>query len=189
MSEEVVVPDHAKSDYDAYCKCCESLNWEREHITIDELEMSMVSLSSLVAGESGTVVDIVVHRGEKISIQGIQQVPRDANKCVDATKAYPFVLRLANVEDEEIHGSTKIAIVKIMSTESIIHLARLFYADMSNAKYPGVFKCNNELYRFRHGIELNGDQRIRVIAYNPDVNIDIGHITFNFDVDRWIRER
>ncbi len=127
-------PVAAKPDYSAYCDYLESLGWSREQITLDELNTNLVTLFGLAAGATGTVIDIRAPAGQKISIMGVQQVVRGA----DARTAHALRIRLADTTDTEAPIFSKVRIIKEKTSEAIVQLARIFYADVNLTKQVGA---------------------------------------------------
>lgn len=145
-------PLSAKPDYTAYCDYLESRGWTREQITLDELNTNLVTLFGLAAGATGTVIDIRSPAGQKISIMGTQQTPRGA----DARSAHALRLRLADTDDTETPIFSKVRITKEKTSEAIVQLARIFYADVNLTKMAGTVglatqKTDLEWYRFKVG--------------------------------------
>jgi hypothetical protein len=179
-----------KPDYTAYCDYLESRGWRREQITLDELNTNLVTLFGLAANNTGTVIDVRAPAGQKISIMGTQQIPRGA----DARSAHALRIRLADTGDAEISVYTKIRATKEKTSEAIVQLARVFYADVNLTKQPGTAntgatqKTDLEWYRFKQGVELNGEQHLKIIAVAPNIAIDSSHIKFALDLDLWTRE-
>ncbi len=181
-----------KPDYTAYCDYLESRGWRREQITLDELNTNLVTLFGLTATNTGTVIDVRAPAGQKISIMGTQQIPRGA----DARSAHALRIRLASTADIEISPYTKIRATKEKTSEAIVQLARVFYADVNLTKQqpvPGtpsghLQKTDLEWYRFKQGVELNGEQHLKIIAVAPDISISSSFIKFALDLDLWTRE-
>ncbi len=180
-----------KPDYTAYCDYLESRGWRREQITLDELNTNLVTLFGLAATNTGTVIDVRAPAGQKISIMGTQQIPRGA----DARSAHAVRIRLADTSDVEINPYTKIRVTKEKTSEAIVQLARVFYADMNLTKQIvgaggglNLQKTDLEWYRFKQGIELNGEQHLKIIAVAPDLAISSSFIKFALDLDLWTRE-
>ena len=153
--QEPASPLSAKPDYTSYVDYLESRGWTREQITLDELNTNLVTLFGLAAGATGTVIDIRAPAGQKISLMGTQQVPRGA----DARSAHALRIRLADTGDSEVPIFSKIRITKEKTSEAIVQLARVFYADVNLTKMssPTGFatqKTDLEWYRFKQGVEL-----------------------------------
>jgi len=187
-----VPPLAEKPDYTAYCDYLESRGWRREQITLDELNTNLVTLFGLAATNTGTVIDVRAPAGQKISIMGTQQIPRGA----DARSAHALRIRLADTTDAEINVYTKIRVTKEKTSEAIVQLARVFYADVNLTKQPAgavtglgaVQKTDLEWYRFKQGVELNGEQHLKIIAVAPNIAISSSYIKFALDLDLWTRE-
>lgn len=180
----------ALPDYSAYVDYLQSRGWTREQITLDELNTNLVTLFGLAAGATGTVIDIRAPAGQKISIMGTQQVVRGA----DARTAHALRIRLANTADVEVPIFSKVRIIKEKTSEAIVQLARIFYADVNLTKQVGASvtqKTDLEWYRFKQGVELNGEQHLKIILINTEllaIDVDPGHIKFALDLDLWTRE-
>lgn len=183
----------AKPDYSAYVEYMESLGWRRSQITLDEKNTRLVTTTSNPVGTTGAVIDIRCPAGQKMSIMGTQQIVRGA----DARTAHSLRLRLAGTSDAEINLFTKIRITKEKTTEDVVQLARVFYADVNLTKQTGAnpqLKNDLEWYRFKQGVELNGEEHffVYVVAESPtggpnlpDVAIDTTHVKFSLDLDLW----
>lgn len=183
-------PVAGKPDYSSYVDYLEGKGWTREQLTLDELNTNLVTLFGLPAGATGTVIDIRSPAGQKISIMGTQQVVRGA----DARTAHALRIRLADTLDDEIPIFTKVRMTKEKTSEAIVQLARIFYADVNLTKQIGLSttqKTDLEWYRFKQGVELNGEQHMKIIVINTEAAaepIDPGHIKFALDLDLWTRE-
>jgi hypothetical protein len=183
-------PLAAKPDYTSYCDYLESRGWGREQLVLDELNTNLVTLFGLSAGATGTVIDIRAPAGQKISMMGVQQIPRGA----DARSAHALRIRLADTGDAEIPIYSKVRITKEKTSEAIIQLVRCFYADMNLTKSVGsstTQKTDPEFYRWTQGVELNGEQHLKLILINtelPATPVDASHIKFALNCDLWTRE-
>lgn len=183
--QEPGAPVAAKPDYSAYVDYLESRGWTREQITLDELNTNLVTLFGLAAGATGTVIDIRSPAGQKISIMGTQQTVRGA----DARTAHSLRIRLADTGDVETPIFTKVRMTKEKTSEAIVQLARIFYADVNLTKQVGASvtqKTDLEWYRYKQGIELNGEQHLKIILINTEataVPIDPAHVKFALDLD------
>jgi hypothetical protein len=179
-----------KPDYTSYVEYLEARGWVREQLSLDELNTNLVTLFGLALGATGVVIDVRAPAGQKISIMGTQQIPRGA----DARTAHALRIRLAGTTDVEINPYVKIRITKEKTSEAITQLARVFYADVNLTKQGGAAaftslqKTDLEWYRFKQGVELNGEQHLRIYVINPDITVDSAHIKFALDLDLWTRE-
>lgn len=180
-----------KNDYTAYVDYVENvLGGRREQITLDENYTKIVALADVLGGATGNFIDIRCPAGQKFSIMGTQQIPRGA----DARTAHSLRIRLANSADTEIGLYNKVRVTKEGITDSITNIARLFYADVSLVKQLAIIgetneqlKTDLEWYRWKQGIELNGEQHLIISAINlaaADL-IDDDHTRFALDVDIW----
>lgn len=188
-----------KPDYTAYVDYLEARGWRREQLTLDELNTNLVTLFGVAAGATGVAIDVRAPAGQKISIMGTQQIPRGA----DARSAHALRIRFADTGDQEIGLNTKIRITKEKTSEAVVQLARVFYADVNLTKNAGgitntnvTYKTDLEWYRFKQGVELNGEQRLKVYVINTsgsvtgptNIAIDANHTKFALDLDLWTRE-
>lgn len=176
-----------KDDYSAYVAYVEDvLGGRREQITLDENYTKIVTLTDVVGGATGPFIDIRCPAGQKFSIMGTQQVVRGA----DARTAHALRLRLANSSDGEIGLYNKIRITKEGITDSVTNIARIFYVDANLTKQTGANPQNKtdlEWYRYKQGVELNGEQHLIFGAINLGAAdlIDDLHVRFAQDVDVW----
>ena len=172
------------NNYTEYLKYLEDNNWIRERITLHEYLSSIVTINNLSVGNGGTVIDIICPPGRIISIMGI----KDAN-CQDGYKIEnirPFEVKLANSNGEEIDPDTHIKISKKKILGKDIEIYDVTYRDVSMTNYSpsrNMFKAYTELYRFEQGIQLKGEDHLRLHVVNP--NIDINIIKFGLGIDLW----
>lgn len=190
---EPSAPLVAKPDYSSYVDYLEVRGWRREQLTLDELNTNLVTLFNLAAGATGVVIDIRSPAGQKITIMGNQQVPRGA----DSRSAHSLRIKLPNTIDTEIPAMTKLRMTKEKTSEAIVQLARIFYADvnltkqLATATTGATQKTDDEWYRFKQGVELNGEQHLRIYAINTEIGnfaIAAANIKFALDMDLWTRE-
>lgn len=176
--------------YHNYIEYMEGMGWSREQLSLDEQNIHLVSLNNVNVGNTGMLVDIQCPPGRKISIMGTQQVPRGA----DARTAHSVRARFADEEDNEIPLQTKIRITKEKTSDAVIQLARVFYADINITKSstllssPTQFKIDEEWFRFSSGIEINGGDCLRVYAINTVANgrnIVARNSRFVLECDLW----
>lgn len=161
LQEEPAPPLVAKPDYTSYCDYLESRGWRREQLTLDELNTNLVTLFGLALGATGVVIDVRSPAGQKISIMGTQQTPRGA----DARSAHSLRVWLADTGDTEIDVFTKVRITKEKTSEAVVQLARVFYADINLTKQlaPSTQKTDLEWYRFKQGVELKSIESKRLL--------------------------
>ena len=184
----------AKPDYTNYVEYLEGLGWRRSQISLDEKNTRIVTTSGLAVASTGALVDVRCPAGQKMSIMGVQQVPRGQ----DARSAHSLRVRLAGTADVEINPYTKLRMTKEKTTEDIVQLARVFYSDVSLTRLvaANVYqpKDDSQWYRFKQGIELNGEEHFFLYAVAetptggpnlPDIAIDQTHIKFSMDLDMW----
>lgn len=171
-------------NYSEYVKYLVSNNWIRERITLNEYLASIVTTNNLNANNEGSVLDIVCPPGMIVSIMGI----KDANypdEC-KIENIRPFELKLANSNGEEIDPDTIIKIIKKKILGKEVEIYEVQYKDVSMTNYSSsrnMFKAYNELYRLEQGIQLKGEDHLRLHVVNP--NIDINIIKFGLGIDLW----
>lgn len=190
--QEPSSPIVAKPDYTSYVDYLESRGWRREQLTLDELNTNLVTLSDVAAAATGVAIDVRSPAGQKISIMGTQQIPRGA----DARTAHSLRMFLAGTtESAEINLNTKIRITKEKTSEAVVQLARVFYADVNLTKNSAgmastTYKTDLEWYRFKQGVELNGEQHLRIYVINTESGyaVEADSTKFALDLDLWTRE-
>lgn len=186
-----------KPNYNNYVEYMESLGWRRSQITLNQNNTKLVTVSSVASGTTGNVIDIKVPAGQKMSVMGTQQVALGN----DARTAHSLRVRFASTADVEVSLLTSVRITKEKSVEDVVQLFRGFYLDISYTKQEllaasnaTLYKTDMEWYRFKQGIEFNGEEHmiIGVVSENPtggpilpNVAIDSTHVKFAIDVDFW----
>lgn len=191
-----------KPRYDEYVAYLESKGWRREQLTLDEINTNIVTTQAVGANVTNWALDIRAPAGQKITIMGTQQVAAGA----DARTAHSLRVRFADSSENELAYNTKIRITKEKSSEAVVQLARVFYADVNLTKVPGgqaatttQYKTDLEWYRFKQGVELNGEQRMRIYIINTlgtvaaaqvaaPQNMPTANMRFALECDLWSRE-
>ena len=179
-----LVKDSLIEDYLRYVDYLERHEWTRESITITEILSAIVTITKLKAGNNGTVIDIRCPAGLITSIQGKEYLSNNE----DIEKVRPLEIRLTDSNGNDLHPDTNIDILKHALLKKDIQIEHVLYRDISMTNYsnsPNLFKDYSELYRFKKGIEIKGEDSLRLYVINP--NIDIDNIKFNFGVDLWTR--
>lgn len=173
--------------YDNYVEYMEDLGWRRSQLTVDEHNTHIISTYDVNSNCTGQIIDFRCPAGQKMTIMGKQQVPLGG----DYRTAHTFRARISDENDIELPLQTKIRIVKENSTESVIQLARLFYGDISltaqqsdDPRHPRL-KTDDQWFRFLQGIELNGEEHLRVYIINSERNILARNIRMALDCDMW----
>lgn len=159
----------SKLKYDDLVIELESKGLTREQITIDQTNTNLVTLQTVAANATNWAIDIRAPAGQKITIMGTQQVAMGA----DARTAHSLRVRFADSGENELAFNTTVKIDKTKSSTAIVPLTSMFYADANLTKVPTgqaasttVYKTDPEYYRFKQGIELNGEQRLRLSIVN-----------------------
>ena len=177
---EDIVKGHIIKNYVKYIQYLEKNYWTKENVTIYENLSSIVTINNLKANNEGTVLDIVCPPGIIIGIPGIKSFPEGYS----IERIRPFELILTNLHGEEIDPDTKIKILKNKILRKAEEICEISYKDISMTNYsesPNQFKNYSALYRFEQGIELKGEDHLKIYVINP--NIDIEKIKFNIGVD------
>lgn len=180
--KEDIVKDSIITDYLKYIKYLDSHNYARESVTIYENLSAIVIIDGLKANDEGIVINIMCPPGILIGIPGIKSFPEDYH----IENIRPFEIKLANSNGEEIDPETKIKILKNKILRKPDEICNLSYKDISMTNFstsPNMFKTHSELYRFVHGIELKGEDHLKIYVINPD--IDINNVKFNLGIDLW----
>ncbi len=182
------IPLSAKPDYLAYCNLLENRGWVREQLTLDELNTNMVNTYPVAATTTAVAIQVTCPAGQKISVMGVQQIQRGA----DARSAHALRMRIIDTADAELPLNTKIRITKEKTSEAVVQLARVYYADVNLVKQivatGDLHKTDEEWYRFKQGVELNGQQYLRIYVIAPPVAILAADVTFALDLDLWTFE-
>ncbi len=197
----------AKPRYDEYVAYLESKGWRREQLSLDEINTNIVTTQAVAANATNWAIDVRAPAGQKITIMGTQQVSAGA----DARTAHALRIRFADSSENELAFNTKIRITKEKSSEAVVQLARVFYADVNLTKQPGnqggvaagsspvTYKTDLEWFRFKQGIELNGEQRLRIYIVNTlgtvaaaqvaaPQNMPTANMRFSLDIDLWSKD-
>lgn len=180
--KEDIMKDSFITDYLKYIKYLDNNNYARESVTIYENLSALVTINSLKANNEGIVLDIICPPGRIISIHGVKSYPENYR----IEKIPPLEIKLANSNGEEIDPETKINILKNKILRKPEEICNLLYKDISMtnfSKSPNRFKTYAELYRFERGIELKGEDHLKIYVINPD--IDINYVKFNLGTDLW----
>jgi hypothetical protein len=181
LVKEDIVKGSLIEDYHKYVDYLERQEWTRETITITELLYRIVTINNLNAGNNGIVLDIRCPAGQTISIPGIKGLSN-----VDIEKILPFEIKLADSNGREIDPDTCIKILKHKLLKMDKEIGQVSYRDISMVDYsdsPNLFKDYKDLYRFEKGIELKGEESLRLYIVDPDIDINI--VKFNFGLDLW----
>lgn len=168
-------------DYPRYIEHLERNGWTREILKIHECLSGLVIINSMSTGNEGTVIDIMCPPGMIISIIGKNSLPVGYRES-----DHSFELKLANSDGKEISQDTNIRIFKDTIFKKRIDVCSLQYRDVSMLNYsdtPNMFKRYNELYRFDQGVELKGEDHLRIYVINPNINISM--VKFNLGIDLW----
>ncbi len=173
--------------YAGFIDMMEQREWRREPLSIDEYNTNLATTNNIDAGSTDNIIDVRCPAGRSITTMGIEQVPNG----MDLAVAHRVILDIRDADGVEIPGYTKIRITKIKPSEAVIQLVRDFYSTFSpnRAITTGVrvSKADNELYRWRRGVMLNGGELLRIHIINSEVKILSSNVKFIIDMDLWIR--
>lgn len=175
------------SDYSEFVRAMEAEGWYREQLSIDELNTTLVATSSVAAAGTGVVVTVTCPAGRIITTKGVEQIPAGA----DRGSAHALVLRLAGTDETELSRRVKLKIEKVKPSEEVTMLSRDFYSMFSLTKQGGatpVDKADNEIYRWRRGIVLYGEEKMKVsIASAADIAVNSAYVRCQLDLDLWTK--
>jgi hypothetical protein len=178
--------------YSEFVDYMESSGWAREQVTIDERNTRMVATHSIGRGSTGPVIDIRCPACDIITFTGINQLPVCNN--MDNRSAYTVMLRISDENDIEINGDTSIRIEKIRPSGSILQLVRGTYSLFSLTRQIGnetcgirAYKTDSEWYRWRSGIQLMGNDLLRINVRESPIDIARKNIKMSMEMDLWVR--
>ena len=177
--------------YSEFVHYMESIGWAREQVTIDERNTRMVATHSIGRGSTGPVIDVICPAGCSITFMGINQIPIYLN--MDTRSAYSVILRISDENDVEISGDTSLRIDKIRPSDYVLQLARGPYSFFNLTRQVGnetceirAYKTNSEWYRWRSGIQLMGDDLLRINIRDSPADIDRKNIKMSMEMDLWV---
>lgn len=207
------MPEIIFTTYESYDKFVQDMmadHWQREQIAVDNTNNSLTTLpgtggaGNIVAGQSGSVIEITCPPGRVMSIKGTEQVPQGA----DRASAHGFWMRLAcgttGILGQEIDEMTHINIQKITPSTAVVPLIKDIYQSMSIAvqhnrniinpvvaTVGNLYKGDNEIHRFRKGIIIYGQDRlqVQVVTTTAIATTQITGINtqFSIDMDLWTK--
>lgn len=176
--------------YAGFIDMMEQRGWRREQLSIDEYSTNLATTNNVDAGGTRNVIDIRCPAGRSITIMGVQQVPNG----IGPTAAHKIALDIRDTNGVEIPGYTKIRITKVKPSEAVIQLVRDFYSSLSINRTitteigtVRVSKADNELFRWRTGIMLKGEEYLQIYIVDSEVKIPRDNVKFIIDMDLWIR--
>lgn len=175
-------------DYSSFVKLMEGAGWYREQLSIDENNTFLVTTHSVAVAASGRVVEITCPAGRIITTKGTEQIPAGA----DRASAHALTLRLAGTDENEMNVTRKVKIEKMKPSEEVTMLSRDFYSMFTLTRQIGIagtsnaiYKGDNEIYRWRRGIVLYGEEIMRISVVNTDLAIDEDYVQMQMDLDLW----
>lgn len=171
--------------YAGFIDMMEQRGWRRESLSIDENNTNLTNVGTC---STDNIIDVRCPAGRSITTMGIEQVPYG----IDPATAHRVILDIRDVDRVEIPGYTKIRITKIKPSEAVVQLARDFYSTFSPERTitteigtVRVSKADNELFRWRRGVMLNGEELLRMHIINSEVKIPSSNVKFIIDMDLW----
>lgn len=176
--------------YAGFVDMMEQQGWKRDQISIDENNTNIVTTHDVNTGSTQNVIDIRCPSGRSMTVMGIEQVPN----YMGLAAAHRIILDIRDADRVEIPAYTKIRIEKIKPSEEVVQLVRDFYSIFSPNRVIvtdigtiRVSKTDNELFRWRRGIMLNGNEHMRIHVINSEVRILSDNVRFTIDMDFWTR--
>lgn len=184
QNKEDLVKDSLIEDYIRYVDYLERHEWTKESITITEFLSSIITINKLKMGNDGVVLDIKCPAGLIITVPGIEDLPNG----YDIERIRPLEVKFSDSNGKEIGPDVCIQFLKHKLLKKDVQIGQVLYRDISMIDYsdsPNLFKDYKELYRFWKGIELKGEDSLRMYVINPNVDIDI--VKFGLGIDLWTR--
>ena len=176
-----IVENSLIKDYSKYIEYREKNEFTSESIKIHEYLSALVTTNSLGVHNEGVAIDITCPAGRIMSIIGKDSLPTGYKES-----PHPFELKFANSNGVEIDPDTDIRIFKDTVFKKKTEICELKYRDVGMLNYsdtPNLFKKYSDLYRFDQGVELKGEDHLRMSVINP--NVDINIVKFNLGADLW----
>lgn len=177
------------NDYGEYVRAMEADGWVREAITIGENNTTLVATFAVAAGGAARVVEITCPAGRIMSFMGAEQVPSGA----DRQTAHFLILRLAGTDETEMQRLRKLNIQKLQPSGAIIPVDEVFYSHVCLTRTGAATdlartdKGENEIFRWRRGIVLYGNEILRISTINTDIAIAVANIRLSATSDLWTK--
>jgi hypothetical protein len=176
-------------DYSVFVQEMEASGWYREQLSIDENNTFLVATFTATSPTTGRVAEVTCPAGRIVTTKGVEQIPAGA----DRGSAHAVVLRLGGTDDLELNRTFKVKIEKIKPSEETTMVARDFYSMFSLTKQIGTatvqeaLKSDNEIYRWRRGVVLYGEEKMRFSVITPNITVSSGNVKIQMDLDLWTR--
>ncbi len=177
------------NDYSEWIRFMESEGWVREAITIGENNTTLVATFAVAAGGSARCIEITAPAGRIMSFMGSEQVPSGA----DRQTAHFLILRLAGTDETEMQRLRKLNIQKIQPSGAIIPIDEVFYSHVALTRTGAATdigrldKSENEIFRWRRGIVLYGNEIMRISTINNDIALAVANIRLSATADLWTK--
>lgn len=177
--------------YSEFVDYMESRGWAREQVAIDERNTRLVETYSIERGSTGPVIDVRCPAGYSITFMGINQLPIYLN--TDTRSAYAVILRISDENDLEISGYTSLRIDKIRPSDYVLQLARGPYSFFNLTRQVDdeiceirSYKTDSEWYRWRSGVQLMGNDLLRINIVDSPADIDRKNVKMSMEMDLWV---
>lgn len=175
-------------DYKAYIEYMRNRGYGREQICIDETYTDIITTKSLAKGCTGTVIDIRCPSRYKMAVIGSSQLSEED----DEDNVSSLMIRLANTTGIEIDPDVRIKIIKEKVSQAVNLVDTMFYKDISSKEYIKTPKINTKpfsiQYKFSRGIEINGDEHLKIDVITPNIDIDCNNVKLFLSIDLWEQE-
>lgn len=178
------------NDYSEWIKFMEADGWVREAITIGENNTTLVNTFAVATGATAAtrVIEITAPAGRILSFMGSEQVPAGA----DRQTAHFLILRLAGTDETEMDRIRKLIITKLQPSGAVIPVDEVFYSHVSLTRQGGttitrVDKSDVEIFRWRRGIVLYGNEILRIAVVGNDIAIAVANIRLSATGDLWTK--
>lgn len=177
------------NDYSEWIAYMQAEGWIRESITIGENNTTLVATFAVAAGGSARCVEITAPAGRIMSFMGSEQVPAGA----DRQTAHFLILRLAGTDETEMQRLRKLNIQKIQPSGAVIPVDEVFYSHVTLTRTGAATdlartdKADNEIFRWRRGIVLYGNEILRISTINNDIAIAVANIRLSATADLWTK--
>lgn len=174
--------------YNKYLEYLKSRGYNREQICIDETYTDIISTRSLAKSATGTVLDMRCPSRYKMIIVGGSQLPEG----YDIDNASSLTVRFADSDNVEIDPDIRIRIFKEKVSQAISLIDTMLYKDISAIDYmknsQNKTKSLDKRYIFGKGVEINGEEHLRMDVVQPNIGIDAKNIKLSLNLDLWEQE-
>ncbi len=145
-----------------------------EPITVTRLNTNLVTTSSVQKGITGRALDIRCPAGRVMTICGFENSGVDPGDFAKAPHLYSiphqFSIRCFSKDNVELSPYTAIRITKELPSMEIYRIDEVLYGDLS-LTFLERFKRKEERYYFLNTVILFGEQCLRLLPVDPDIDI------------------